>query len=95
MPYRLHGRDVVSFGVYGFAGMRDYDGNISFNPRMPKQLERLKFPLTIRGQELEVDIGQESVTYLLRKGSELVITHQSEDIVLQVGVTNINEASVL
>ena len=72
--------------VYGFAGMRDYDGSISFNPRMPKQLERLKFPLTIRGQELEVDIGQESVTYLLRKGAELAIKHQSEDIVLMVGV---------
>jgi alpha,alpha-trehalose phosphorylase len=72
--------------VYGFAGMRDYDGHLSFNPRLPKQLERLRFPLAIRGQDLQVDIAQDSVTYLVRQGSELAITHQGEDINLSVGV---------
>ena len=72
--------------VYGLAGMRDYGGRVSFQPRLPKTLQRLRFPLTIRGQRLAVDITPESVTYLLEAGSELVITHVGEDIELTVGV---------
>ena len=54
--------------VYGFAGMRDYDGQVSFNP------------LTIRGQMLEVSIERESVTYSLREGDGLEIRHGDEEI---------------
>jgi alpha,alpha-trehalose phosphorylase len=71
--------------VYGFAGMRDYDGQLSFRPQIPEALEGFRFPLTIHGQELEVHIEKDQVTYLLRKGSELLITHWGEDIVLSVG----------
>ena len=71
--------------VYGIAGMRDYDGHLSFNPRMPQQVKRLRFPLTVRSQRLEVDITQESATYLLREGSELEITHESETVELTAG----------
>ena len=71
--------------VYGFAGMRDYNGQLSFRPQMPEGLEGVRFPLTIRGQELEVHIEKDQVTYLLRQGSELVITHWGEDIILSVG----------
>jgi hypothetical protein len=38
-----------------------------------------------RDQLLEVDIEPNSVTYLLRQGSELVIAHQGEDVKLRVG----------
>ncbi len=72
--------------VYGFAGMRDYNGKLSFNPRLPKGTKRLHFPLTIRSQRLEVDIRQEEVTYLLREGTELTIEHQNEEVHLQVGI---------
>ena len=72
--------------VYGFAGMKDYNGNLSFNPRLPEGTKRLHFPLTIRSQRLEVDIRQEEVTYLLSEGSELTIKHQDEEILLKVGI---------
>ncbi|MEL7245002.1 MAG: glycosyl hydrolase family 65 protein [Cyanobacteria bacterium J06573_2] len=72
--------------VYGFAGMKDYNGNLSFNPRLPKGIKRLHFPLTIRSQRLEVDIREEEVTYLLKEGSELKIKHQDEEIILKVGI---------
>lgn len=71
--------------VYGFAGLRDDNGHVSFDPRPFGREVRLRFPLTIRDQVLEVDIQKESATYLLREGSELVITHQGEDITLTVG----------
>ncbi len=72
--------------VYGFAGMRDYNGSLSFNPYLPQGVERLRFPITIRDQLLSVEIEQHQVTYLLQTGSELVIKHQGEDINLTVGV---------
>ncbi len=70
--------------VYGVAGMRDYDGQISFNPtlapREKRKLNFVRFPLTIRGQMLEVEVGQESVTYSLREGDRLTIRHEDEEI---------------
>jgi alpha,alpha-trehalose phosphorylase len=70
--------------VYGFTGMRDYGGQISFHPRMAerrrRQLTGVRFPLRIRGQVLEVEFGQESVTYSLREGDGLVIRHEDEEI---------------
>jgi len=85
------GAHIASIGgtwmaiVYGFAGMRDYDGRLSFDPKPPEGWSRLRFPLTIRGQTLEVDIAQESATYLLRSGTELSIQHQGEQVRLLVG----------
>lgn len=38
--------------VYEFAAMSDYEGRLSFNLKLPKQLKRLRFPLTIPGQVL-------------------------------------------
>jgi alpha,alpha-trehalose phosphorylase len=87
-----NGAHIASIGgtwmaiVYGVAGMRDTNGRISFNPRLPERLERIRFSLTIRGQELVVDVSQETVTYLLQGGSLLTIAHQGKDIELSVGV---------
>jgi len=67
--------------VYGFAGMRDYNGQVSFNPRpLPGRVERIRFPLTIRGQVLEVDIDRKAIKYSLREGEGLVIRHEGEEI---------------
>jgi alpha,alpha-trehalose phosphorylase len=71
--------------VYGLAGMRDYNGRISFDPRFPPPIQRLRFPLEIRGQRLEVEISQKSATYTLTKGAGLVITHQGKEIELSRG----------
>ncbi|VAX35850.1 Maltose phosphorylase / Trehalose phosphorylase [hydrothermal vent metagenome] len=66
--------------VYGIAGMRDYNGRISFDPRMSEYTKHLKFTLLIRKQLLEIDIQLNSVTYTLLKGSKLTIYHQNEEI---------------
>lgn len=72
--------------TYGFAGMRDYDGNVSFAPNMPRYVDELSFPLTIRGQCLRVSMTRHEATYLLEKGSHLEITHQGKRISLQQGL---------
>ena len=72
--------------VYGFGGLRDYGGRLSFDPRLPAQWQRLKFPLTVRGMSLVVDIQPDTVTYVLRQGAELTITHQGQEVRLTAGV---------
>lgn len=71
--------------VYGLAGMRDYGGSISFDPRLPIQWEAIRFSLAVRGSELEVEFVQGQATYRLRKGPELSIRHQDKEKVLREG----------
>ena len=69
--------------TYGFGGMRDDDGTLSFWPRRaPEDNAILRFPVTYRGQMLEVEIGLEKVEYALREGECLVIRHETEEIQL-------------
>jgi len=83
-----HGAHIASIGgtwmalVYGFAGMRDHGGCISFRPRLPDEWSRLAFPLMIKGQGLKVDIDRAATTYRLTEGEQLTIHHDGEEITL-------------
>jgi alpha,alpha-trehalose phosphorylase len=67
--------------IYGFAGMRDNDGVLSFWPnRAPQENAVLAFPLTWRGQMLEIEIGLDTVQYALRKGDGMLFCHEMEEI---------------
>jgi alpha,alpha-trehalose phosphorylase len=67
--------------AYGLGGMRDDDGGLSFWPRRaPEDNAILRFPVTYRGQMLDVEIGLEKVEYTLREGESLVIRHEREEI---------------
>jgi alpha,alpha-trehalose phosphorylase len=69
--------------TYGLGGMRDDDGTLSFWPRRaPEDNAILRFPLTYRGQTLEVEIGLHEVEYTLREGEKLVIRHETEEVQL-------------
>jgi alpha,alpha-trehalose phosphorylase len=69
--------------TYGFGGLRDYDGTLSFRPQRPPEFQSsLRFPLTYRGRILDVEIGPDSTSYALREGDELVIRHEDEAIAL-------------
>jgi alpha,alpha-trehalose phosphorylase len=71
--------------TYGFAGMRDYDGHISFDPKPPQYIDELSFPLTIRGQRLRVEMTRREATYLLEEGIQLEIAHQGKKFILTEG----------
>jgi len=69
--------------AYGLGGMRDDDGILSFWPRRaPEDNAILRFPVTYRGQMLEVEIGLENVEYTLRDGESLLVRHETEEIEL-------------
>jgi alpha,alpha-trehalose phosphorylase len=69
--------------TYGFAGMRDFGGNLSFNPRLPRGMKGLHFCLNVQNRVLQVDIAPEATTYRLAEGSSFTIRHQD----LEVGLT--------
>jgi alpha,alpha-trehalose phosphorylase len=85
------GAHIASMGgtwmalVYGFGGMRDADGHISFAPRLPEKWSRLRFRLTIRGQRVVVDITHERVAYTLVSGEGLTVIHRDEPLELLEG----------
>jgi alpha,alpha-trehalose phosphorylase len=69
--------------TYGLAGMRDHDGTLSFWPRRaPEDNAILRFPVTYRGQLLEIEISLDKVQYTLREGERLVIRHETEEVEL-------------
>ncbi len=82
----IDGVHIASIGgawmalVHGFGGMRDYDGDFSFDPRLPKDWERLRFRLTIRGRRLEVDVTPDATGYTLREGDALEFRHGDEPV---------------
>ncbi len=71
--------------VYGFGGLRDSDGALAFDPRLPRTWDGLHFPLQYRGQRLDVDVRHDEVTYELADGDPLTIVHQGESIELTPG----------
>jgi alpha,alpha-trehalose phosphorylase len=68
--------------VYGFAGMRDESGSLSFRPRLPERWSRLRFRLHRHEAFFEVDIHRSSVAYRLLEGRPFRLTHFDESLVL-------------
>jgi alpha,alpha-trehalose phosphorylase len=64
--------------VAGFGGMRDHDGVVSFSPRLPEALARLRFRICLRARRLLVDVAHERATYSLLEGAPLQIVHYGE-----------------
>jgi alpha,alpha-trehalose phosphorylase len=60
--------------------MRDHDGNLTFAPRLPPQLERLTFRILFRGRRLEVEFDRNEATYTLLEGPPLLITHHGDRV---------------
>ncbi|HBE80681.1 MAG TPA: hypothetical protein DDW65_23285, partial [Firmicutes bacterium] len=60
--------------VYGFAGMRAYDGALSFNPTLPELWQEYRFKITLRGSVLELGIDQTGVSFHLLQGNALTLS---------------------
>ncbi len=73
--------------IYGFAGLRETGGRISFDPRLPQQWEGMRFQLRIQDRELQVDMNHDHTDYTLLSGDDLVIHHQNREIILTAGKT--------
>jgi len=70
--------------VAGFGGLRDYGGQLRFDPALPAGISRLSFSLRWRGARLRVAFDQHEVTYSLHEGDEgeIELRHDGEDVVV-------------
>jgi alpha,alpha-trehalose phosphorylase len=71
--------------VAGFGGMRDHEGKLTFAPRLPARLTRLRFRLVFRGQRLHVDVTKRDATYTLLDGDRLHVAHHRRPLELAAG----------
>jgi len=69
--------------VAGLGGMRDFNGQLSFAPRLPSRINRLEFSLLWHGLRLRVDVAADEVTYSLRNGggsARLELVHHGKPV---------------
>jgi maltose phosphorylase len=61
--------------VQGFGGMRNFDGKLSFNPKIPRQWESYSFKIIYRNSLLKVFKNQEvtKISNLSRQSVELFL----------------------
>ena len=71
--------------IYGFAGMRDREKKLSFDPRLPSRWKSLAFNLLSKGRSIAVTITHTSATYEVSAGDALPVTHKGKEIMLQPG----------
>jgi alpha,alpha-trehalose phosphorylase len=64
--------------VFGFGGVRDYDGALRIDPRLPSSWDRLAFPLRFRDRQLRIELTHDRETYALEEGDDLEVTVRGE-----------------
>ena len=71
--------------VFGFGGVRDYDGALSITPRLPAQWRSLAFSLRFRDRQLRIALTHEEERYLVEDGEPLAVTIRGEQHPLAEG----------
>lgn len=71
--------------VYGFAGMRDYHGDITFDPRLPEDWPELTFPIRVRGTRVRVTVRQDSIGFEVEEGDALEVAVRGEHHEVRAG----------
>ena len=61
---------VWSALVFGFAGMRDRGGRLSFDPRLPASWPSMRFPIAWCGSRLRVELTQEELAITVEQAGE-------------------------
>lgn len=71
--------------VYGFGGLRDHDGNLTFDPRLPKDWQSLGFQLRVRGSKLKVHLTRASITFEVVEGPPVELSVRGKTITVAAG----------
>ena len=61
---------VWSALVSGFGGMRDYRGDITFDPRLPEQWSKLTYRLTVMNVRFKVEVTANTISFVIEEGDE-------------------------
>jgi alpha,alpha-trehalose phosphorylase len=64
--------------LFGFGGVRDFDGRLTIDPRLPRCYDRLEFPLRFHDRRLRVALTHDEELYTLEEGGPLDVTVRGE-----------------
>ena len=73
---------VWSALVSGFGGMRDTDGSLSFDPRLPESWPSLDFPILWHGHTIRVTVQRHELRLSLESGGPITVKVRGEVHVL-------------
>ncbi|HEX6326156.1 MAG TPA: glycosyl hydrolase family 65 protein [Jiangellaceae bacterium] len=76
---------VWSALVFGFGGVRDHEGRLSFDPRLPRVWSELSFSLRFFRRQIQVQLTHDEERYLIDEGEPLEIVIRGEPQVLAPG----------
>ncbi|MCC5949097.1 MAG: glycoside hydrolase family 65 protein [Nitriliruptoraceae bacterium] len=71
--------------TYGFGGLRDHQGELSFDPRLPGPWDRLAFPLRFHDRQLHVEFTHDTLAFEVAEGEELTIRVRGREVHLPAG----------
>jgi len=86
----VDGAHVASTGgvwmalTYGFGGMRDYNGALSFDPRLPRPWRQLRFTLRFQRRRLEVELSHERMVFRISEGEPLTFRVRDREVTAAV-----------
>ena len=69
---------VWSSLVFGFGGVRDYGGQLTFEPRLPRAWNDLAFSLRFRGRQIRIKLTHDEERYLVEEGESLNVLIRDE-----------------
>ena len=68
--------------VYGFGGMRDYQGTLTFDPRLPKDWSSLNFPLRQHESRIRVHLEKTHISFDLEEGEPVELFVRGEPVLV-------------
>jgi alpha,alpha-trehalose phosphorylase len=71
--------------VAGFGGMRDHGDALSFSPRLPSRLTKLRFRVLYRRRLIEVQVQHHRAAYQLLEGKPITVRDRGQEIGLKAG----------
>ncbi|MFC7406939.1 glycoside hydrolase family 65 protein [Georgenia alba] len=66
--------------VYGFGGMRDGNGVLSMDPRLPELWPGLTYRVTVKDTRVRVDLRQQDVTFTIETGERVTFDVRGEKV---------------
>jgi len=76
---------IWSVLAYGFAGMHDSGGAVTFTPRLPAGWQSLTFRMTVQGSRLRVAVRQDEIAFEVEAGNAVQVTVHGERVVIVPG----------
>ena len=71
--------------AYGFGGMRDYNGIVTFDPRLPDSWVGLTFQIALRGTRIKVEVTSREIAFTVVEGESAELAVRGDCFTVSAG----------